>query len=150
MVLLTTLTHQNHQIPGWLSTRHFGDSWIVHTIGPVRQGTVDRRRQLWLAAAAEVERRYAEPLTVAQVARSIGTLTRQLQRVFEESGERSFRAHLAAVRMERARDMLLDHGGTVRSIAASVGYSQPAQFAKAFRRHHGIAPSEMRRTKDDP
>src|SRR5437763_3559010 len=145
MVLEPTLTHQNHQFQGWPRTRHFGESWVVHTFGPVRQGTVDRRRQLWLDASAEIERRYAEPLTVAEVARSIGTSTRQLQRVFEESGERSFRAQLAAVRMERARDLLLDHGGTVRSIAAAVGYSQPAQFAKAFRRHHGVAPSEMRR-----
>ena len=117
----------------------------MHTIGPVRQGTVDRRRQLWLDATAEIERRYAEPLTVAEVARAIGTSTRQLQRVFDEAGGRSFRAHLAAVRMERAKDMLLDHGGTVRNIAGKVGYSQPAQFAKAFRRHHGVSPSELRR-----
>jgi len=48
------------------------------------------------------------------------------------------------VRMDRARRLLLDHGGTVRSIAAAVGYSQPAQFAKAFRRHHGVSPSEVR------
>src|SRR6184192_2196412 len=75
----------------------------VQTIGPVRQGTVDRRRQLWLDATAEIERRYAEPLTVAEVARSIGTSTRQLQRVFDEVGGRSFRAHVAAVRMDRAR-----------------------------------------------
>jgi AraC-like DNA-binding protein len=25
-----------------------------------------------------------------------------------------------------------------------VGYRQPAQFAKAFRRHHGVAPSDFR------
>ena len=117
----------------------------MHTFGPVRPGTVDRRRQLWLDATAEIERRYSEPLTVAEVARAIGTSTRQLQRVFDEAGESSFRSQLAAVRMARARDMLLDHGGTVRSIAAAVGYSQPAQFAKAFRRHHGVSPSEMRR-----
>src|SRR3954462_9136217 len=145
MVLVPTLTHQNHQFPGWPSTRRFGESWTVHTIGPVRQGTVDRRRQLWLDATAEIERRYAEPLTVAEVARAIGTSTRQLQRVFDEAGGRSFRAYLAAVRMDRAREMLLDHGGTVRNIAGKVGYSQPAQFAKAFRRHHGVSPSELRR-----
>src|SRR3954453_2669048 len=149
MVLLPTLTHQNHQFPGWLSTRQFGESWCVHTIGPVRQGTVDRRRQLWLHATAEIERRYAEPLTVADVARAIGTSTRQLQRVFDEAGGRSFRAHVAAVRMERAKEMLLDHGGTVRNIAGRVGYSQPAQFAKAFRRHHGLSPSELRRAERD-
>jgi AraC family transcriptional regulator, regulatory protein of adaptative response / methylphosphotriester-DNA alkyltransferase methyltransferase len=118
----------------------------VPTFGPVRPGTIDRRRQLWLDASAEIERRYSDPLTVAEIARSIGTSTRQLQRVFDEAGGRSFRAHLTAIRMDRARDMLLDHGGTVRSIAAAVGYSQPAQFAKAFRRHHGVSPSELRRS----
>ena len=122
----------------------------VQTIGPVRPGTIDRRRQLWLDASAEIERRYAEPLTVAEVARAIGTSTRQLQRVFDEVGGRSFRAHVAAVRMDRAREMLLDHGGTVRSIAAAVGYSQPAQFAKAFRRHHGVSPSELRAGRGNP
>jgi AraC-like DNA-binding protein len=25
-----------------------------------------------------------------------------------------------------------------------VGYRQPAQFAKAFRRHHGVSPSDYR------
>jgi AraC family transcriptional regulator of adaptative response / methylphosphotriester-DNA alkyltransferase methyltransferase len=117
----------------------------VNTFGPVRPATADRRRQLWHDATSEIERRYAEPLTVAEVARAIGTSTRQLQRVFDEAGGRSFRAQVAAVRMERAKDLLLDHGGTVRSIAAQVGYSQPAQFAKAFRRHHGVSPSELRK-----
>jgi AraC-like DNA-binding protein len=33
---------------------------------------------------------------------------------------------------------------TVRDVAHRVGYRQPAQFAKAFRRHHGLAPSDFR------
>jgi AraC family transcriptional regulator, regulatory protein of adaptative response / methylphosphotriester-DNA alkyltransferase methyltransferase len=33
---------------------------------------------------------------------------------------------------------------TVREVAHRVGYRQPAQFAKAFRRHRGIAPSDFR------
>jgi AraC family transcriptional regulator of adaptative response / methylphosphotriester-DNA alkyltransferase methyltransferase len=32
----------------------------------------------------------------------------------------------------------------VREVAHRVGYRQPAQFAKAFRRHHGVAPSDFR------
>jgi AraC family transcriptional regulator, regulatory protein of adaptative response / methylphosphotriester-DNA alkyltransferase methyltransferase len=117
----------------------------VHTIGPVREPTLERRRQLWNDAVAEIERNYSDQLTVAGVARTIGTSSRQLQRVFEEIGGRSFRSHLAAVRMERARELLLRENGTVRSIAGRVGYSQPAQFAKAFRRHHGVSPSELRK-----
>jgi AraC family transcriptional regulator, regulatory protein of adaptative response / methylphosphotriester-DNA alkyltransferase methyltransferase len=33
---------------------------------------------------------------------------------------------------------------TVREVAHRVGYRQPAQFAKAFRRHRGVAPSDFR------
>jgi AraC-like DNA-binding protein len=32
----------------------------------------------------------------------------------------------------------------VREVAHRVGYRQPAQFAKAFRRHHGVSPSAYR------
>jgi two-component system response regulator YesN len=40
--------------------------------------------------------------------------------------------------------MLRHRGPTVREVAHRVGYRQPAQFAKAFRRHHGSSPSAYR------
>jgi AraC-like DNA-binding protein len=46
--------------------------------------------------------------------------------------------------MERAAELLAARGLTVREVAHRVGYRQPAQFAKAFRRHHGSAPSAFR------
>jgi AraC-like DNA-binding protein len=46
--------------------------------------------------------------------------------------------------MERAAEMLRVRHRKVRDVARRVGYRQPAQFAKAFRRHHGISPSAFR------
>jgi AraC-like DNA-binding protein len=46
--------------------------------------------------------------------------------------------------MERAAELLERRGLTVREVAHRVGYRQPAQFAKAFRRHRGLAPSAFR------
>ena len=46
--------------------------------------------------------------------------------------------------MDRAAEMLAARGLTVREVAHRVGYRQPAQFAKAFRRHHGSSPSTFR------
>jgi AraC-like DNA-binding protein len=43
--------------------------------------------------------------------------------------------------------MLTTRNLTVREVAHRVGYRQPAQFAKAFRRHHGLAPSAFRDTR---
>jgi AraC-like DNA-binding protein len=46
--------------------------------------------------------------------------------------------------MARAAELLSSETLTVREVARQVGYKQPAQFAKAFRRLHGVAPSEFR------
>ena len=40
--------------------------------------------------------------------------------------------------------MLREGGMPVREVADAVGYRQPAQFAKTFRRHHGAPPSSFR------
>jgi AraC-like DNA-binding protein len=46
--------------------------------------------------------------------------------------------------MERAAELLATRMFTVREVANRVGYRQPAQFAKAFRRHRGVSPSVFR------
>jgi AraC-like DNA-binding protein len=46
--------------------------------------------------------------------------------------------------MRRAAELLAAGGATVRDIARGVGYRQPAQFAKAFRRAFETSPSEYR------
>ena len=46
--------------------------------------------------------------------------------------------------MTRAAELLRDGSTAVSEVARAVGYRQPAQFSKAFRRHHGCPPSEMR------
>ena len=46
--------------------------------------------------------------------------------------------------MDKAAELLAGRGLTVREVAHRVGYRQPAQFAKAFRRHRGVAPSDFR------
>src|SRR4051812_40355865 len=108
-----------------------------------RPETDSRRAEILRDAQAEMERRFGESLTVDEIARAVGTSRRQLQRVFEEVAGTTFRRYLAEVRMRHAADRL-EGGRTVAAVARSVGYRQPAQFAKAFRRHHGVSPSEAR------
>jgi AraC family transcriptional regulator, regulatory protein of adaptative response / methylphosphotriester-DNA alkyltransferase methyltransferase len=43
--------------------------------------------------------------------------------------------------MEHAGELLRSGSGSVKEVAEAVAYRQPAQFAKAFRRHHGVLPS---------
>ncbi len=112
---------------------------------PHRPHTIASRRALFEEATALVEREYASDLSLDDVARRIATSRRQLQRIYAEIGNTTFRDQLTQVRMERAAEMLAANGVTVREVANRVGYRQAAQFAKAFRVHHGMSPSEYRR-----
>lgn len=109
-----------------------------------RPATVERRRTLFLDAVGIIDDEFCDKLALDDVAHRVATSRRQLQRAFAEAGETSFRAYLQRVRMERAAELLRGSPAPVNQVASAVGYRQPAQFAKAFRRHHGAPPSAFR------
>jgi AraC family transcriptional regulator of adaptative response / methylphosphotriester-DNA alkyltransferase methyltransferase len=107
--------------------------------------TIQSRTALLEDAIAIVEAEYATGLDLRAVARRVATSPRQLQRAYAEIGRTTFRTHLTDVRMRRAAELLATTTATVHDVAHRVGYRQPAQFAKAFRSRHGLAPSAFRR-----
>jgi AraC family transcriptional regulator of adaptative response / methylphosphotriester-DNA alkyltransferase methyltransferase len=110
----------------------------------VRQATLHRRRALFQEAIGAIRRDYPnEALSLGSLAHAIATSRRQLQRVFAERGT-SFRREVQRVRMARAADLLRSGDLSVSAVARAVGYRQPAQFSKAFRRHYGHPPSALR------
>lgn len=113
----------------------------------IRAATRAHRKELFEEAVAIMAAQYSEELTVDAVAGRLFVSRRQLQRAFAEAGLGNFRGYLCGVRMQRAAE-LLDLGWTVRATAAAVGYSQPAQFAKAFRRQYGHPPSALSGRRD--
>ena len=115
-----------------------------------RPATVRHRTSLFEEATAIVEREFASDLSLDDIARRVASSRRQLQRAYAESGSTTFREPLTGVRMERAAEMLRVRGLTVREVAHRCGYRQPAQFAKAFRRHHGSSPSTFRARRPPP
>jgi AraC family transcriptional regulator of adaptative response / methylphosphotriester-DNA alkyltransferase methyltransferase len=112
-----------------------------------RPTTIRHRTSLFDDAVAIVEAEYASELSLDDIARRVASSRRQLQRAYAEIGDTTFREHLTRVRMDRAADLLVSGGLTIREVAYRVGYRQPAQFAKAFRRHHGTSPSEFRASR---
>ena len=82
-------------------------------------------------------------LNVDDLSDRIFSSRRQLQRAFAEAGT-SVQECLHAVRMRRAAELLQESSLPVAEVAHSVGYRQPPQFAKAFRRQYALTPSQWR------
>ncbi|HET8536237.1 MAG TPA: helix-turn-helix transcriptional regulator [Solirubrobacteraceae bacterium] len=112
-----------------------------------RSSTVRLRTSLFEEAAAIVSEEFDRDLALDEIARRVASSRRQLQRAYAEIGHTTFRTHLTGVRMDAAAALLARGPLTVREVANRVGYRQPAQFAKAFRRHHGVSPSSYRQRR---
>lgn len=110
-----------------------------------RPSTVTHRQTLLREALAVMHAHYAQELTLDDVARTIATSRRQLQRCFAEHSDDTFRTTLSKIRAARACELLRDTDLPIAVVARRVGYAEPAQFAKAFRRHIGVVPSAYRR-----
>ena len=111
----------------------------------MRDGTAERRRELYREAVQLIERDYAQDLQLDSAARTLATSRRQLQRVIAEVGGTTFGQLLARARMAAAERLLRDESIPVKEVARRVGYRQPAQFAKSFRLRYGATPREYRR-----
>jgi AraC family transcriptional regulator, regulatory protein of adaptative response / methylphosphotriester-DNA alkyltransferase methyltransferase len=109
-----------------------------------RDATIRQRTSLFEDAVRIVEAEFGSDLALDDIARRVASSRRQLQRAYAEIGNTTFREHLTAVRMDRAAALLADGRAPVRDVARHVGYRQPAQFAKAFRRAHGVSPTGHR------
>ena len=72
---------------------------------------------------------------------SVTTLKRDFQRTFGTSPI----AYLRVQRLERGRSLIESDGLSIASAAYACGYGHPGNFAQAFRRYFGFAPSKLRR-----
>jgi AraC family transcriptional regulator len=86
---------------------------------------------------------FSRPVRIEEVARRTATSPRQLQRVFAEVYGVGFRSCLRRIRMRHAAQLLATTELPVREIARRVGYRDASQFSKAFRRAHGVSPTQF-------
>jgi len=110
---------------------------------PADSAAAARRRALFEEAVATIEQCYEDRLSLADLAQTIFTSKRQLQRAFAEAGT-SFQATLHTIRMERSTELLIESSLPVSAIAHLVGYRWPSDFTKAFRRHYQLVPTQLR------
>ncbi|XSG81100.1 MAG: helix-turn-helix domain-containing protein [Methyloligella sp. ZOD6] len=91
-----------------------------------------------------IEAKLTEPLTVQIIAREAGVSPSGLQRLFRLAEGVSVFEYVRRHRLERAFDALSAGGSRVQEASVIAGYTNPANFATAFRRQYGLAPREIR------
>ena len=96
-------------------------------------------------ALLHMTRNVAAPLNVEEIARRIGLSRRSLERRFESDMNGNPGEAYLSVRLAQASLLLLHTDRTIAEIAASAGFCDASHFGRAFKRRHGMTPSDARK-----
>lgn len=96
-------------------------------------------------ALAIVERNYAKNLTDAIVASQLGLSTSHFRFLFKQATGNPFHKYLVAVRLEKARQLLLENEMPVSQVASAVGFTGLSHFSRAFTQRFSASPTSIRR-----
>lgn len=105
-----------------------------------RQEAASGTRGLVLQHLVCRDGRYPE---VGEVADALHVSERTLKRRLQDEGT-SFQALLDQVRQRDAQQLLANPALAIKQVAEAVGYSDPANFARAFAKWTGLSPREWR------
>ena len=84
------------------------------------------------------------PLSPSVIAREIGLSARQLERLFGRHLNCSPKKYFVDMRLQKARRLLVQTDMSVTEIAFATGFNSPTHFAKVYRMHFAVSPSQQK------
>ncbi|MFW5776276.1 MAG: response regulator transcription factor [Spirochaetota bacterium] len=91
--------------------------------------------------------RFDQSVGLRETAESLGVTPPYLSHLFRERTGRTLIDYLTAIRMERARELLIASDRSVADIAGSVGYASTSHFSRVFKQSTGASPADFRRSR---
>lgn len=93
---------------------------------------------------ALMEANLEEPLGGEELARLVGLSLRQIQRVFRAALGTTPARHYLKLRLQRARQLLVESALSITDVSLSCGFESPGHFSKSYRELFGRTPSSER------
>ncbi len=91
-----------------------------------------------------MEANIEEPISPSSLARDVGMSTRQLERLFRRYLNRSPKRYYMELRLQKARNLLMQTDMSVINVALACGFASPSHFSKCYRAHYNTTPYRER------
>jgi len=91
-----------------------------------------------------MEQAIEDPISPAILAQDVGMSTRQLERLFRRYLNRSPKRYYMELRLQKARNLLMQTDMSVINVALACGFASPSHFSKCYRSHYSTTPYRER------
>ncbi len=106
---------------------------------------MDSRHRIMEDARRMIHARLAEPISLDELAESIGISAYYLSRVFSQQSGFTLSSYITRLRMERACELMRDSRRSIKQIAYAVGYRDSHYFSRVFKNQFQVSPSVYQR-----
>ena len=96
-------------------------------------------------ALKQIHGNYPEPIDVNGLARLVNMSASAFHRAFKDVTSSSPIQYLKKVRLNNAKNMLIERGLRVNEAATVVGYESTNQFSREFKRYFGYSPIKVKK-----
>ncbi|MCU6711300.1 AraC family transcriptional regulator [Paenibacillus sp. J5C_2022] len=90
-----------------------------------------------------IDEHVGEPITAERLAERIGMSPKYFYTFFKANIGFTPQHYITRIRLNRARELLLEGERSVKEIAYQLGYPDPYTFSKQFKRYHHMSPSRF-------
>ncbi|MFD0981284.1 GlxA family transcriptional regulator [Tropicimonas aquimaris] len=91
-----------------------------------------------------MEQNLEEPISPSILATEVALSTRQLERLFRRYLNRSPKRYYMELRLQKARNLLMQTDMSVINVALACGFTSPSHFSKCYRAHYQTTPYRER------
>jgi AraC-like DNA-binding protein/ligand-binding sensor protein len=91
-----------------------------------------------------IQEHQTEDLALGDVARAVNTSTFYFCKMFKKFTGLNFTAYLSRLRIEKAKNLLLNPNLRVSEIAYEIGFQSLTHFNRVFKKINGLSPTEYR------
>lgn len=91
-----------------------------------------------------IKKHYSEHITMADIEEYCGYSRYHLSKVFKEVSKKTIMGYLGDVRINKAKELLLNTSLDINTISAECGFDCQSYFGKVFKRSEGCSPLVFR------
>ncbi|MCM3747110.1 response regulator [Paenibacillus pasadenensis] len=119
--------------------------WLPGAVSLIRRPSRPIYREEVQAVIEMMQREYATPIKVSDLARRVGFSENYLSVLFKKETGEKIVDFLTKIRMQKARELLMNPSLKIYEISERVGYTDSNHFSKYFKKMEGLFPLEYRR-----
>ncbi len=118
---------------------------LYKTVEYLQQHNIENSNNIIANIKSYIEDNLNEEISLERLSEEVYLTPNYIGHIFKEEVGISYLEYLTHVRMEKAKNMLMDPTNKIYEIAQQVGYKNSNYFSKIFRKYTGYTPSKYRK-----